>query len=82
MGSTVVAAVQLYFVHLLLCMILQGEHKMCHQYVHDVICEMLCELFMGICLFVNHLLDLPMTMNMLQQIILLSHVRAPHIGQS
>jgi len=40
----------------------------CHQYVHDVICQMLCELFRGTCLFVYHLLDLPMTMKILQQI--------------
>jgi DNA-binding transcriptional regulator/RsmH inhibitor MraZ len=44
--------------------------------------EMLCELFTGNCLFVYHLLDLPMTMKMLQQIVLLSHVPAPNIGQS
>jgi hypothetical protein len=52
---------------------------MCHQFVHDVICEMLCELFTGTCLFVYHLLNLPMTMSMLQQIVLLSHVHLPQI---
>jgi hypothetical protein len=45
-------------------------------------CETLCELSTGTCLFVYILLDLPMTMNMLQQIVLLSHVPFPHIGQS
>jgi hypothetical protein len=58
-------------------MILQEEHRSCHHYVHDVICEMLCELVTGTYLFVYHLLDLPMTINMLQQIVLLSHVPSP-----
>jgi len=49
----------------------------CHQYVHDVICQMLCELFSGTCLFVYHLLDLPMTMKILQQIVSLSHAPFP-----
>jgi hypothetical protein len=76
MGSTVVAAVQLFLFIYCVCFSKKRAWT-CHQYVHDVICEMLCELFRGTCLFVYHLLDLPMTMKILQQIVPLSHVPFP-----